>query len=657
MPEFKCINCGNVRQGVKGTYLSCPNCGYRMFEMPYNRRKLLTREIESFVGMLEVTRVESEDLISDASKKASGRFPGYNQILSYVTRQSRTEDSLDKLEQSMNQMRQHFTTPYSITVPVSFQTLDDKMNRYDDELLTAARMLNPEGCAALDSGQHPVPEAYLESFPDSALNSVTESEAEGSLEIFLRPIRWTKVSLRYSEIPNDSLWPLADELLNQLGQLGRKIHAFIRINNLYGGIHSFCPQIVDSQYGQEMDFKVALERAISKSEQVIAKKYVVDILEDGTKELREMLTCLWHGIELLMCAPLLTKCYEYLTPAGTLSESELIAALEDVLKQRYAGLNDALNLSAVLEEKTENELWVLYKKLPDQFGYLVSKDALASAEGSSERKLEALIGLQGIKESVRKIKAYALMNKDSPDLNIHMCFLGNPGTGKTEVARYIAGILYENGVLPTKNVVEVDRAGLVSPYYGATAEKTTQVIQRAMGGVLFIDEAYALSHSSSMDSADYGKEAIDTLVKAMEDNRGKFCVILAGYKNEMQKMIAVNPGFRSRIQFMLEFPNYSREELGRIAEQMLESRSYTIGEAAMSRILDITDIRRKESNFANAREIRNILDQVIMCQNMRCLETGGREIGLVDVNKYIADAKVHLPTTVLAGSGRVGGIR
>lgn len=144
-------------------------------------------------------------------------------------------------------------------------------------------------------------------------------------------------------------------------------------------------------------------------------------------------------------------------------------------------------------------------------------------------------------------------------------------------------------------------------------------------------------------NADYGKEAIDTLVKAMEDYRGKFCVIFAGYKNEMQQMISTNPGLQSRIQFMLDFPNYSRDELKSIAELMLESRKYTIGDAAMSRILDITDIKRKEANFANAREIRNILDQVIMCQNLRAAGTNDRELGIIDVNKYIKDAKINFP--------------
>lgn len=215
---------------------------------------------------------------------------------------------------------------------------------------------------------------------------------------------------------------------------------------------------------------------------------------------------------------------------------------------------------------------------------------------------------------------------------------------KTEVARYIADILYENGILPTNRMIEVDRNGLVSQYYGATAEKASRVIESAWGGVLFIDEAYSLINPDASQS-DYGKEAVDTLVKAMEDYRGKFCVILAGYKNEMLKMLSSNPGFNSRIQFMLDFPNYSRDELKEIANLMLGQRQYSIGDEALNRILDITDIKRKEPNFANARELRNILDQVIMCQNLRCLGSDDHEIGLVDVNKYIGDAKLNLPTS------------
>ena len=147
--------------------------------------------------------------------------------------------------------------------------------------------------------------------------------------------------------------------------------------------------------------------------------------------------------------------------------------------------------------------------------------------------------------------------------------------------------LHENQILPTNKVVEVDRSGLVSQYFGATAEKTRSVIASAMGGVLFVDEAYALGNNSDAGLTDYGKEAIDTLVKAMEDYRGKFCVVFAGYKNQMLDMISINPGLRSRIQFELEFPNYSRSDLKKITNLMLDKRKYTLSEAALEKMLDI----------------------------------------------------------------------
>ena len=171
------------------------------------------------------------------------------------------------------------------------------------------------------------------------------------------------------------------------------------------------------------------------------------------------------------------------------------------------------------------------------------------------------------------LTVYALANKGSDALNIHMCFYGNPGTGKTEVARIIAGILYEAKILPTKKVVEVDRGGLVGQYVGETPQKTMHAIERAMGGVLFIDEAYALIPKDG-GAWDYGQEAVATLIKAMEDYRGKFCVILAGYKNQMMEMLSSNPGFVSRIQFELDFPNYDRGELEQITRFMLQKRKY-----------------------------------------------------------------------------------
>ena len=608
MAEYKCISCGEIKESESPC--SCPMCGYKMFEMPYERKNVLASEINNFISRLEVTTVVREDLIFEGKEKDDARFPDYDKILKYVTSQARTEGFLTNLLETAEQLKLHFTSQFSKTYPISFENLNGIIKEYDEVLIAAAEILSP------------------------------------GVKIELSDLVWEEASLMYSENQNKYLWFSANELIDLIEKLAKKIVKFIKVNNLYGNNHKYHPKKRGDQYTENTEFKDELEDAISKAEGILAKKYVLDIADDGSDELKEMLTCLWNSIELIMCAPLFIKNYDYLQESGGVSEKEFLEGLSAKLLERYAEFNASVQKESLFFAKTEDELFELYKQLIalDKFGFLVPAGTTLINIGESEKKLGELIGLSGIKESIRKIKAYALNNKDSEDLNIHMCFLGNPGSGKTEVARYIAGILYENKILPTNKVIEVDRSGLVSQYFGATAEKTSRVISRAMGGVLFIDEAYALGNNADVGT-DYGKEAIDTLVKAMEDYRGKFCVILAGYKNEMLQMLSTNPGFKSRIQFMLDFPNYSRDELKSITELMLKNRHYTIGDTALSRILDITDIKRKDPNFANAREIRNILDQVIMCQNLRRAGSDDTELGIVDVNKYIQDAKINLPTS------------
>ena len=608
MAEYKCISCGEIKESESPC--SCPMCGYKMFEMPYERKNVLASEIDNFISRLEVTTVVREDLIFEGKEKDDARFPDYDKILKYVTSQARTEGFLTNLLETAEQLKLHFTSQFSKTYPISFENLNGIIKEYDEVLIAAAEILSP------------------------------------GVKIELSDLVWEEASLMYSENQNKYLWFSANELIDLIEKLAKKIVKFIKVNNLYGNNHKYHPKKRGDQYTENTEFKDELEDAISKAEGILAKKYVLDIADDGSDELKEMLTCLWNSIELIMCAPLFIKNYDYLQESGGVSEKEFLEGLSAKLLERYAEFNASVQKESLFFAKTEDELFELYKQLIalDKFGFLVPAGTTLINIGESEKKLGELIGLSGIKESILKIKAYALNNKDSEDLNIHMCFLGNPGSGKTEVARYIAGILYENKILPTNKVIEVDRSGLVSQYFGATAEKTSRVISRAMGGVLFIDEAYALGNNADVGT-DYGKEAIDTLVKAMEDYRGKFCVILAGYKNEMLQMLSTNPGFKSRIQFMLDFPNYSRDELKSITELMLKNRHYTIGDTALSRILDITDIKRKDPNFANAREIRNILDQVIMCQNLRRAGSDDTELGIVDVNKYIQDAKINLPTS------------
>ena len=608
MMEYKCISCGATKESDQSC--SCPVCGYKMFPMPFDRKNILLSEINGFLAHLEVTDVTRKELVFKGKEKDAQRFPDYERVVRYVTSFARTEDFQTGLLRTVEQLKLHYTSPFSKIYPVSFEQIEQRIEDYDPVLRDAMRVIVPRTVVDLPS------------------------------------VDFGSVSLAYAETPNRYLWFSANELLDSLEKLANKIVKFIKANNLYGNKHRYHPEPQKDKNNETRDPKDALESAIAETETILARKYIIDIMDDGAAELGEMLTCLWHGVELVMHSPLFVESYDYITAEGGCSEEEFLARISEKLSARYRQLNIVFQSEAGLSEKPEEELFEYYKAFIDldRFGFLVPVGSTLLNIGESEKKLNHLIGLSGVKENVQKIKAYAAANKGSKNLNVHMCFLGNPGTGKTEVARYIAGILYENRILPENKVVEVDRSGLVSQYFGATAEKTSQVIAKAMGGVLFIDEAYALGNNSDAGLMDYGKEAIDTLVKAMEDHRGEFCVIFAGHKNEMEKMLSVNPGLRSRIQFVLDFPNYSRDELKSIADLMLKGRGYSICDTAMDRMLDITDIKRKEANFANAREIRNILDQVIMCQNLRCLDSQDKEIGLADVNKYILDAKIHLPS-------------
>ena len=240
-----------------------------------------------------------------------------------------------------------------------------------------------------------------------------------------------------------------------------------------------------------------------------------------------------------------------------------------------------------------------------------------------------LVGLRPIKTRIREIAALLLVARlrEEADLTtdrptLHMNFTGRPGTGKTTVALRMAKILQHLGYVRRGHLVVASRDDLVGQYVGHTAPKTKEVLKRAMGGVLFIDEAYYLYRPDN--ERDYGQEAIEMLLQAMENDRDNLVVILAGYKDRMETFFQSNPGFHSRISHHLDFPDYSVDELMAIAELMLRDQQYTFDDESRTVFRDYLERRVTQPHFANARSVRNAIDRAKLRQANRLLEKGGR---------------------------------
>jgi probable Rubsico expression protein CbbX len=233
-----------------------------------------------------------------------------------------------------------------------------------------------------------------------------------------------------------------------------------------------------------------------------------------------------------------------------------------------------------------------------------------------------LVGLTPVKTRIREIAAQLLVERARETLGIasgaptlHMCFSGNPGTGKTTVALRMADVLFRLGYIRRKHLVSVTRDDLVGQYIGHTAPKTRDVLKRAMGGVLFIDEAYYLYRPEN--ERDYGQEAIEILLQTMENQRSDLVVILAGYESRMETFFQSNPGFRSRIAHHVTFPDYDVAELIEIAEGMLARMHYRLDAEARAAFEEYLARRIRQPNFANARSVRNALDRTRLRQASR----------------------------------------
>ena len=238
-------------------------------------------------------------------------------------------------------------------------------------------------------------------------------------------------------------------------------------------------------------------------------------------------------------------------------------------------------------------------------------------------QLESLVGLDEVKKDVKNLvnlmKVRKLRQENDlpvPPMSLHMVFMGNPGTGKTTVARLISGLYAAIGVLSKGQLVEVDRSGLVAGYVGQTALKTQEAIKSALGGVLFIDEAYSLSSGGEND---FGREAIETILKAMEDHRDDLIVIAAGYDEPMQKFLSSNPGLESRFNKYFYFPDYTGEQLLTIFKNQCQKNSYTLSPEAEEAAKALFDrlYQQRDDNFGNGRDVRNCFEDMIVRQSNR----------------------------------------
>ena len=245
-----------------------------------------------------------------------------------------------------------------------------------------------------------------------------------------------------------------------------------------------------------------------------------------------------------------------------------------------------------------------------------------------ERLDRELVGLKPVKTRISEIAALLLIERGRKELglnagapSLHMSFTGNPGTGKTTVAVRMAEILHNLGYVRQGHLVAVTRDDLVGQYIGHTAPKTKEVLKRAMGGVLFIDEAYYLYRPEN--ERDYGQEAIEILLQVMENQRDDFVVVLAGYKDRLDTFFRSNPGIRSRIAHHIDFPDYSAQELLTIADLMLEQMQYALSPSAREALQEYIERRMAQPDFANARSIRNALDRARLRQASRVFADAG----------------------------------
>lgn len=391
-----------------------------------------------------------------------------------------------------------------------------------------------------------------------------------------------------------------------------------------------------------VQFRFTERTAMPEYAQTVPRALKFFVLADAGNKMQDPVYRRKKAITLVETYRLLGQTYIAQDEKASEKEIRLLSSymkmLEDFLKEyglfrRNANIEPILPVIDRREDKREDSLKTAGGP---QKKTCVREEKKEEAYGEKEEEsvesmlaeLNALTGLSAVKQEVNHLvnlmqvaKLRREHNMKEPSVSKHLVFSGNPGTGKTTVARLLAKIYKSLGILERGQLVEVDRGGLVGGYIGQTATKTMDVIDEAIGGILFIDEAYALTVGKG--EGDFGQEAVDTLLKAMEDNRDSLIVIVAGYPDLMEQFLSSNPGLRSRFSRFIEFEDYTPEELYDIMLGMCKKQEYVLSAEAESFVKEFLSDRcaNKPDNFANARDVRNFLEHAITNQAARVIES------------------------------------
>ena len=545
-----------------------------------------------------------KDNLKEIKIKASKRavFSSFSNITSYLNNCHSHEAFCEGINNILDAYKEYIDEKSSIITKVVYDRFNLKLNAYKPTYRNFIELFNLPTSFVLDITINSYNGKVVKEYPKELVNPV------------------------YELIDNSKI--LVNKFLQMINTYN--IFTFSYINN----------QLSNEKFNKE-DYIVGIKKLNKQCVSLLNDSFNIDFLDEDPIILKKCSRYFYKVLNLLTQIEKIDILSEFIDTAGEKIEpntyeknflDKMFGFLDKNITKEYLESIEPFTLRKIIGEIQNNEKYKNIKSF--MYGYYLKDDKTFECI----KKLNSLIGLHEPKEMLYKIMAYCTSNKENKKLNIHMCFYGNPGTGKTEFARLVADYLYINKVLPTNRFVEVDRQGLVSQFVGETPIKTKNVIDDAMGGVLFIDEAYSLIPEDV--PFDFGHEAIATLLKAMEDYRGKFCVIFAGYRNEMERMIESNPGLKSRIQFHINFNNYTRDELGQICNLMLNNQGYSITNDALDLVLDITDILRKNKNFANAREIRNIVDQLIMILNLSRMND--KKITIDIAEKFLLENNIRI---------------